>query len=466
MSSDSLPRDDTDHEGAKPVLSIDELKRRKAQDRETRIAQIEAERAEKMRQRVAEMERLDEDDDILAETPAAAARGTEEEPGPMPVASPVNPTRLRTRHVLTALSFVVMVMLPVAVSAWYLWARAADRYLSEAGFSVRTEEVSSAIELLGGVAALSGSSSSDTDILYQFIQSQELVRSIDSSLDLRGMWSRADPAIDPFFAYHAPGTIEDLTEYWERMVKVFSDSGTGLINLEVQAFAPEDAHEIAQMIYAKSSYMINELSAIAREDSTRYAREELDTAVERLKTAREALTRFRNETQIVDPAASIQSQMGLLSSLQMQLAQTLIDLDILRQTTSESDPRIVVAERRIEVIQQRMEEERNKLGFGAATPDGTNPGAGAFADLVGDYERLSVDQQFAEQSYTAALAAYDAAIAESRRQSRYLAAHVRPTLAESPQRPQRVQLLSMVALFAFLIWAIATLTAYAVKDRH
>ena len=41
-----------------------------------------------------------------------------------------------------------------------------------------------------------------------------------------------------------------------------------------------------------------------------------------------------------------------------------------------------------------------------------NGDSGAFADLVGEYERLAVDLQFAEQSYTAAMAAYDAAVAE------------------------------------------------------
>ena len=65
-----------------------------------------------------------------------------------------------------------------------------------------------------------------------------------------------------------------------------------------------------------------------------------------------------------------------------------------------------------------------------------------------------------------ALAAYDAALAEGRRQSRYLAAHVRPTLPERATHPERWTLLALVAIFAGLAWTILTLAAYALRDRR
>jgi len=376
----------------------------------------------------------------------------------------VAPSQFQRRHLALTLSFLILVILPILVSGWYLWARAADRYVSSTAFSVRNADTSSALQLLSGIGQLGmSSSSSDTDILYQFIQSQELVSTIDEALDLRKIWSKADPQRDPVFAYHAPGTIEDLMRYWPRMVKVYNDSGTGIINVQVQAFTPQDAQTIAQMIYDDSSEMINRLSAIAREDATRYAREDRDEALERLKIARTALTAFRNRTQIVDPAASVQNQMGLLSSLQTQLAETLISRATLQDTVPANDPRLLQEDRRIEVIKAQIALERKNLGLGTST-SGDDPTA--FANLVGEYERLAVEQQFAEQTYTAAMAAYDAAAAESRRQSRYLAAHVNPTLAQASEQPQRLMLLALVALFAFLLWSIVLLVFYALRDRR
>lgn len=382
------------------------------------------------------------------------------QPAPAAQPSPARPARWKMRHTLVFLSFLVMVVAPCVVSAYYLWARAEDQYISRVGFSVRTEEASSAIELLGGITNLSGSSSSDTDILYEFLQSQELVERIDDELDLRAIWSRVDPSDDPVFAYHAPGTIEDLIDHWQRQVRIYYDSASGLIDLEVVTYDPRDSRAIAQLIFEESSAMINQLSAIAREDAISYARDELEQAEERLAAARIALAEWRNENQTVDPTADTAGQMGLVTNLQAQLAEALIELDILRDTTTrENDPRITQAERRIAVIEDRIEAERAVLGA-----NGT--GRTAFADLVGEFERLVVDLEFAEQAYTTALAAFDGARNEARRQSRYLAAHVRPTLAEASQYPDRPMMLSMIVLFAFLTWTVIVLVAYSLRDRR
>ncbi len=376
---------------------------------------------------------------------------------------PAAAATMRPRHFGLLASLIFMAVVPALLTGIYLWGWAADRYVSRVAFSVRQVDAASASDLLGGLARLAGtSSSSDTDILYQFIQSQELVGIIDGELDLRRMWSNGDPALDPWFSYHPPGTIEDLTSYWPRMVKVYNDSGTGIVNVEVQAFTPDDAHAIATRVYEESARLVNELSAVAREDTLRYSREDRDEAVARLKEAREAMTGFRNRTQIVDPAASVQNQMGLLLSLQTQLAETLIARATLKDTAPADDPRILQADRRIEVIRQQIEEERKNLGLGSnAAGD-----SGAFADLVGEYERLAVDLQFAEQSYTAAMAAYDAAVAESRRQTRYLAAHVAPTRPEASEQPRRLMLLALVWFFSFLAWGVVVLVYYSLRDRR
>ena len=374
------------------------------------------------------------------------------------IAAPVSPARLRLRHALVLLSFLVCVAAPVGGASWYLWVRAADQYGSTVGFSVRQEKVSSAIELLGGITDLSGSSTSDADILYEFIQSQVLVAEIDAQLNLRRIWSL--PQRDPVFAFDPSGSIEDLVHHWNRKVTVSYDTTTGLIELRVLAFQATDATQIARAVLDHSTQMINALSEAAREDAIRHARAELDNAVGRLKGARAALTQFRNDNQIVNPEADLQTQTGLLGTLQAQLADALIELDLLHETTRDSDPRVQQVRRRITVIEARIAEERNKLGIG------TGSGGSAFANLVGDYESLVVDREFAEQSYTAALAAYDAAQAEARRQSRYLAAHILPTTAERAEYPQRLILLSTLSLFLFLSWATLVLIIYALKDRR
>ena len=401
---------------------------------------------------------------VPASVPAPA-----EKPGARYRVNPVAiPARLRPRHRGLALAFLLMVLLPVAGSAWYLYARAADQYASTLGFTVRSEDVSSAADFLGGLGAslgVSSGGSNDTDILYEFIRSQELVAAIDASLNLRNLYARHH-ASDPVFGFDSTGTIEDLTDYWSRMVRISYDAGSGLMELRVLAFDPASARAIAEAIYAESSGMINALSASARADATRYAAEDLDLAVERLKQAREALTAFRVANQIVDLTADLQGQMGLLNTLQAQLAEALIELDLMVSTTREDDPRLLQAQRRIAVIEARIADERRKFSAGGnaiATDDSTDDTG--YATTVAEFERLSVDREFAERAYIAALSAYDGARAEANRQSRYLAAYIRPTLAEKSEFPQRELIIGLVALFSMLIWAILSLIYYALRDR-
>lgn len=380
---------------------------------------------------------------------------------PSPQPAPERRPRTRGRHRFLALSFVLLFAAPVALTAYYLWSFAADQYASNLAFSVRSEEQGSAVELLGGITELSGSSSADTDILFAYLTSQELVSKVNERLDLAQIWSRVTVNNDPFFAYDPKGTIEDLLAHWQRKVSIIYDSGTRLIDVRVLAFDPVDAQAVAQAVMEESTSMINALSDIARDDAIKYARDELAVASNRLKEARQSLTRFRNRTQIVDPSIDTQNQMGVLVTLQRQLADALIEFDLLQDTTRSGDPRVAQATRRVDVIQNRIDAERRKLGLGAGAQEGV-----VFADLVGEYEGLIVDREFAEAAYTSALATHDAALAEARRQSRYLAAHIRPTLAEQAEYPQRLKTMLLVALCSFLAWTILSLVYYSLRDRR
>lgn len=400
-----------------------------------------------------------------AAPPAVAAAAPTPAPAPAPRPAPpppvrpaAAPARFRRRHRLLAASFGLCVALPVLLMTAYLYLVAADQYASTVGFTVRTEESGSAMDILGGLTKLSSASSSDTDILYKFIQSQEMVAALDATLDMHGLYGK--PAQDPVFRLDEGASIEEMVAYWKRMVRVYYDPGIGLMEIEVRAFTPEDARAVARELFARSMARINQLSAIARDDTMRYAREELDAAVGRLKVARQALTQFRNENQMVDPEADIQGQMGLLNSLNTQLAEALIDLDILIETARDSDPRLEQTRRRIAVIEKRIAEERGKMGGG----DGQ--GGTDYARLVDQFEELRVDLEFAEKSYVSALSAYDGAVAEARRQSRYLAAYVEPTLAQTPLYPQRAVIVMVGGFVIFGLWAVAVLIFYSLRDRR
>ena len=232
-------------------------------------------------------------------------------PKPAPKAdaiyAPARPAKPKRRHFALFFSLIVFVLVPFAITAGYLWTRAVDQYASSVGFTVRREEAPAATDFLGGLPGMTSSMSSDSDILFEFIQSQELVEQVDAELDLHSLYARHHD-VDPFFSLAPDTPIEDLVDYWRRMVMISYAPGTGLIELKILAFTPEDARTIATAIFDSSSRMINQLSSIAREDTTRYAREELETAVGQLSEARQALTAFRSRTRSSTPLPIFRSR--------------------------------------------------------------------------------------------------------------------------------------------------------------
>lgn len=105
------------------------------------------------------------------------------------------------------------------------------------------------------------------------------------------------------------------------------------------------------------------------------------------------------------------------------------------------------------------------MGEGAAAGAAGTEGR-RFADLVAEYEELVVDREFAENVYVAALSSYESAQIEARRQMRFLAPHIHPTLSEEPQHPRRALLAAGVFLALSALWATLLLIAYNIRDRR
>ena len=389
-----------------------------------------------------------------ARAKAAAAAATLTAATPQP---DVGVARAKPRHWLALAAFVLLVIAPLAATSAYLWTRAANQYHSEVAFSVRSEEVASATAgLIGALTQINSGGASDANILFEYIRSQKIVEEIDAELDLRAIFNRHPE--DVVFALGENASIEALQAHWNRMVDVSYESSTGIIHVRALAFEPEDAQAIAAAILERSDLMVNQLSEQARGDAIRFAREELAEAEANLRAVRDRLADFRRTHNIVDPSADVAGQMGLLSALQSELAQALVDRDVLLSYAAEGDQRVIQANRRIDAITARIEDERSSLDLTGV--------AGSLPEVVGNYEELLVDLEFANTAYTQTLAGLAAARAEARRQSRYLAAHIKSTLAQSTLYPRRLMIAGLTGLFLLLGWGVLMLVYYNVRDNR
>ena len=350
-----------------------------------------------------------------------------------------------------------MVAGPVGVGAFYLYTRAADQFHSISAFSVRSEEAASPLEMLGAFTQAAGSTTPDSEILHDFIRSQTLVELIDQEFDLEAVYNRHDD--DPIFSLGQEQSIEAMMAYWERMVSAHLDSNSGVLEIEVRAFSPDDAQSIAEAVIAHSSDLIDNLSRVAREDAMRFTLQDLAKAEARLKDMRVAIRAFRTEYQIIDPEAEVESQVGVVSALQNELARALIELGTIQRYSEGADPRLPNIQRRIETIRSQIAAERSAVS--SHSDDGRS-----LTDIMGEYEELLVDLEFLQNAYTAALAAEEQARIEANRRSRYLAVHIPPTRAQESIYPSREVLLLVLLGCSFAAWSILVMIYYNIRDRR
>jgi capsular polysaccharide transport system permease protein len=398
-----------------------------------------------------------------ANAKAAAPRRGEVVDHPSAAAMAVRRARPKLRHYAALASFVLAVVLPTLATVGYLYTRAADQYASTVAFSIRNgESVAPMSGILGAFAQQVSSGAADAEIVYEFVRSQKMIEAAQAALPLAAMYNR--PERDVVFRLGENRPVEDVVDYWNGMTDVAFDPSTGIVRFEARAFTPADARRIADFVLAESTRIVNELSEQAREDSIRVARGAVTEAEERLREARRGMREFRNVQQEVDPTENASATLGLVAALGQELARAQVELDSELQLVGERSPRVTQLRQRIASLEKQIAQERSRLGAGAdAAASGEE---GRFASVISEYEERKVDLEFAQNAYTSALGAFEQAQIEARRQSRFLAPHIEPTLSMAPQYPQRA-LLSLATLGLLTVaWAVVVLVVYNVKERR
>ncbi|WP_199260993.1 sugar transporter [Paracoccus binzhouensis] len=391
------------------------------------------------------------------ETPEGKPAVKERKPATNPrVLPPVGPAGWTRIHSLVLGSFMLVFMLPALLVASYMFLIAHDQYVSEVSFVVRDEE-SPSLGLLAGIGLSSvGNTTTDAQIVYKHLRSPNFVAQLDREIDLRAIYTK--PRMDPVFALHDGASLEELVDYWRRMVTISVDSATGMIEIEVRAFTAEDANLIAQGIHKAAGRLVNAISDEARENSLRYAQRDLAQTEERLAEARVALAQFRDQSKLIDPQSVLSINASVVTGLSQELTEAMLQVETLRKQGT-ADVRLTQAELRVDVLKRRIEQERQNYV-------GTAPGDASFSKILDRYTKLQLDLELAEKSYSLALSGVEAARSKAEQDSRYLATFVQPTLSETATRPRRLMITVLAVTFIFIGWLSLVLIGYSNRDRH
>jgi capsular polysaccharide transport system permease protein len=359
---------------------------------------------------------------------------------------------------LRGLSFVVLVVLPVAVTALYYFLVAADQYVAEFRFTLNTVDPPrfDPLSLLVGNAT-HAPAALDSQILVQYITSRAIVDEIDSSLDLRRLF--APPEADWWARLALPTSIEELVHYWKGQVDPSYDPADGTVTVRVRGFAPTDTLRLAQAIVAACEKLVNNLSLRARRDMLRHAEADLAQTESRLKSVLGDIRAFRDREGLIDPARTAEAGGVLQTRLRDELVRANAELSTLKTYMRGDAPSVRVLQARI----RSLEDQQRSLAHEMTDPGGAR--SDALSRILGSYEALESEHKFAEAAYQHALQGLDQARANADRQHVFIASFVPPSLPEEALYPRRWRSLGTVALMAFALWGIGSLTVQSVRDH-
>jgi capsular polysaccharide transport system permease protein len=360
-------------------------------------------------------------------------------------------------------TFLPCVLLPMILAIVYYNSYAADRYAVEMKFAVKSPISGGTGDFLGLMTGVNSSSSTVTDsyIVVDFIESQDLVQMLEDRIDLRAIYAR--PADDILMRFDPTLPNEDFTDYLARMITVYFDISSQIITVEVQAFTPEDARAVAELVLKLCGDLVNDISERARLDTVRIAEEAVERAENNLREQRRKLAAFREQEQDIDPGRSVEAQNVLLGRVQGELTDAETRMATLREFLSEDAPSVRYLQSQIDSLRRQLAEQKGKLGVG--TEDGMLNTGETLTARVGAYEELSVDLEFLQNAYVSSLASLETARLEADRQQRYLAAFVLPKLPQKAIYPNRELNVFVVFIFALMVWGLTVLLIYMIREH-
>jgi capsular polysaccharide transport system permease protein len=371
--------------------------------------------------------------------------------------------RRSARSYGTYISFVLAVLLPMAVATFYYGWLASDQYVAEFRFAVKDNSVPSAaigsniLSMLGGG---SGSAPLENYIVADYLTSRQAAEELDQRINVRALYAR--PEIDWWSRFDPSKPMEKFVEHWQKMVSSNYDLVTGIATAQVRAFSAQDAFLIATSLVTLSEELVNKIANRANVDSVRFAEKEVERAQDRLKNVRANLTAYRNKIGVIDPTASVvASNSTVQQTLQANLATLETQLtSLLGRNLSQTSPAVQTLQNQIKATKEQLATVEATVGAGR-----DRAGGAALSSVIGEYEQLDLERQFAQALVTSAMQALEQARANAAAQHLYITPYVRPSLPQSSTYPHRFMFVVTIGLVAFGIWLVLLLIVRSIRER-
>lgn len=354
--------------------------------------------------------------------------------------------------------FLICVVLPTLLATLYFGLLASDVYISESRFIVRGQDKATptALGLLLNSASLSHGTP-ESAAAQSYLTSRDALTALNhGDAYVRAYTRPTISRFDRFDPFGFGGSFEDLYKYYDGHIRIDTDSTAGISVLSVRAYDPADARTINTALLRLAENTVNHMSQRARDDLIASARHEVIDAKATARAAGAALAFYRNTAGVLDPEKQAPIQYELVSKLQDELIEARSDRRQLTAVAPQSE-QIAALDARIHEIEQRLAEQ---TGLVAGNRKKSLAAAGE------EYERLSLDSDFAAKRLAAALASFQEAENEAQRKTSYVETIVEPNLPDKATEPRRFRGIITTLAFSLMVWGVAVMLVAGIREHR
>ncbi len=352
--------------------------------------------------------------------------------------------------------FLFTVVVPTLLALLYYGLMASDVYVSESRFVVRSPQRPAQT---GIGALLQGTvfsrSQDDTYSVHDYIRSRDALKELDSTLKLRASYSALDiDRLNRFPTEPWDDSFEALHRHYLKHVLIEYDTVSSISVLRVRAHSPEQAVRINSQLLEMGERLVNTMNLRSRQDLISVAEREVVAAEKRSKDSAAALSVFRSDRTIFDPDRQSVLQLQGVERLREELLAAQSQLDQVRQVAP-NNPQIAGLRQRVDALTRAIADQNARVlgkqgGLSAKSPD---------------FDRLTLEKQFADRQLAGALSALESARSEAARKQLYLERLVLPNQPDRAVEPRRLRSIFTVFAIGLVLWGVVSLVVASIREH-
>ncbi|NMN03192.1 MULTISPECIES: capsule biosynthesis protein [unclassified Novosphingobium] len=354
--------------------------------------------------------------------------------------------------------FLVVVGLPTLLAIAYYGFVAADIYVSDSRFVIKSpDRKGPQLSGLAGMVQSSGLSGGHDEAseVVDYVRSRDALSELATRTNVKAAF--ADPHADTLSRYPAPfeqDSFENLYKFYNSMVTVNLDSDTGIATLSVKAYSPLAAFTLNDNILQISEALVNRLNQRAQDKAIEEAGNRVQKAEQRVLDARIAMRTFRNRQQIIDPEKQAAGTLDIADKFVATRGALQAQYDQIR-AKAPRNPALPALAAQIAALDAQIASQ-NGQAYGSSK---------ALASKLVGYESLMVEQELATENLKSASASLEQARVEAQKQQFYLETVVKPNKPDMPLLPKRLYKILVIFAASVCLYFIGWMLVVGIMEH-